>query len=475
MLRTTGLIHAKRVDRTALCRKAGKAINYPSATLLKMESESSCHNYKPLPVVFAKARGVEVTDPEGKKYFDFLSGYGAVNHGHIHPRLLKVAARQMKLCTLSARAFHNNQLGIYADFITKFFGYDKVLPMNTGAEGVETALKLSRKWGYKVKGIKEDRAIIVCCEENFHGRTFGAITMSNDPDSYAKYGPLLPGIQRVPYGDAAALEKVFKKHHKDICGFIVEPIQGEAGVIIPPPGYLKKARELCTKYNIMFIADEVQSGLGRSGKMLAIEHEGVRPDVVILAKALSGGFLPVAAVLADNQYMDVIEPGTHGSTFGGNPLACAIGVEALRILHEERLCEKSAARGKQLLEGLQALKKRVPFIKEVRGRGLFAAIEFDHDAAHGKAAYKYMYLLKDHGVLAKTTHGHTLRISPPLVITEAQVKVGLKRMNAAMDALIKWMDEEAKAAKAAVGKKPAVVKKVRAAAAAASKAKKSRK
>jgi ornithine--oxo-acid transaminase len=330
---------------------------------------------------------------------------------------------------------------LYSKYITKLFKYDKVLPMNTGAEGVETSMKLARKWGYKVKGIPKNKAIIICATSNFHGRTFGAISMSDDPDSYANYGPLLPGILRVRYGDLESLERTLKVYGRRTAAFICEPIQGEAGIKIPPKGYLKGVRRLCNKYNCLFIDDEVQSGCGRTGKMLAVDHENVRPDVVVLAKALGGGVLPVAAVLADNKVMQVIEPGTHGSTFGGNPLACAVGMASMEVLVKEKLIQNSARLGKILVTELEKMKADYPkLIKHVRGRGLFTAIEFDPKLMGGKVAYRYMYLLKNHGILAKTTHGNIIRVTPPLTLSRKQLHIGVKRMRKALAELV----EEAK-------------------------------
>lgn len=418
-------IEVTAASRAALCKKTPAIAKASSETVIKFVDAHSAHNYHPLPVVFQKARGARVVDPEGKKYLDFLAGYGAVNQGHLHPRIVRAAVRQMRQCSLSARAFHSDVFGRYAAFVTKYFGFDRVLPMNTGAEAVETGLKIARKWAYKVKKVPQDQAIIVCCTSNFHGRTFGAISMSDDPDSYANYGPLLPGLRRVPFGDASALEALLEKEGTKVAGFIVEPVQGEAGVNIPPEGYLRAVRELCTKHNVLFIADEVQSGIGRTGKMLACDHEDVRPDILLLAKALGGGLLPVAAVLADTPIMDVIEPGTHGSTFGGNPLACAVAIESLRVIVDEKLVERSAALGELLLSELQAMQRAHPtLLKKVRGRGLFAALEFDENLIEGKAATKFMYMLRDAGVLAKTTHGNILRLSPPLVIKKKDLLHG---------------------------------------------------
>jgi ornithine--oxo-acid transaminase len=405
-----------------------------SEAIIKAEKKFGASNYSPLPVVFAKSRGTTVTSPEGKVYLDFLSGYGAVSQGHLHPRLVNAVKKQLGQCTLSSRAFYSDKFGEYAKFITKMFRYDKVLPMNTGAEGVETAMKLARKWAYTVKGVPANQAKIVCCNGNFHGRTFGAISMSDDPTSYENYGPLLPGLIRIDYGDASALEAVFRKHHKTIAAFICEPIQGEAGVIIPPAGYLGAVRRLCTKYNILYIDDEVQAGLGRTGKMLAVDHERVRPDVVILAKALGGGVMPVAAVLADKKHM-VFEPGTHGSTFGGNPLASALAIEALKVLKEEKMCQRARDSGIVLLWELKKLTKQFKFIKEVRGRGLFAALEMHDTFMAGHGAYRLMHLLKEHGVLAKVTHGTTIRITPPLVITRAELARGMKALQVSLQEL----------------------------------------
>jgi len=427
-----------KANRAGACKEVAALLKKRSTKgCIKMETESSAHNYHPIPVVFSKCSGVKVTNPEGKVYYDFLSGYGSVSHGHVHPRIVKAATEQLTKCTLSSRAFYSDMFGVYAEFITKFFGYEMVLPMNTGAEAVETAIKVSRRWGYEKKKIPADQAIFVCCTENFHGRTLGCIALSDDPSSFENYGPALPGIARVEYGNAKALEALFKKDGARICGFIAEPIQGEAGVNIPPAGYFAKVRELCTKYNVMMICDEVQSGVGRSGKMLAIEHEGVRPDMVLLAKALGAGVMPVSAVLADKKFMDVITPGTHGSTFGGNPLACAIAIESLRVMHEEQLPEKSAKQGKKLLEGLEKLKAKHACIEAVRGRGLFCAIDFDKKFLGGKAAKEYMVILAEEGVLAKITHNYTLRLSPPLVINDEELADCLKRMGIAADRLEK--------------------------------------
>jgi ornithine--oxo-acid transaminase len=420
--------------RATTVRAGRKVAGEQSKAVIATEAKYSAANYAPLPVVFKTASKSTVVSPEGDKYLDFLSGYGAVSQGHCHPRLIGAVKKQLNKVTLASRAFYSDQFGEYASYITKLLGYDKVLPMNTGAEGVETALKLARRWGYTKKHIPVNKAKIVCCSGNFHGRTFGAITMSNDPSAWQYYGPHLPGFIRIEYGNIEALEKTFKKDHKTICAFICEPIQGEAGVIIPPPGYLQAVRKLCTKYNILYIDDEVQAGLGRTGKMLAVEHENVRPDVVILAKALGGGVMPVAAVLADNKHM-VFEPGTHGSTFGGSPLSSALATEALKVLVEERMCQRAALRGLQLEAGLKQLKSDFPFIKNVRCRGLFSAIEMRGAFFKGKSAYRLMNLAKENGVLTKVTHGTTLRITPPLVVTEKEMIRGLQGIRKGLETM----------------------------------------
>ncbi|CEF65542.1 Ornithine aminotransferase, mitochondrial [Strongyloides ratti] len=385
------------------------------AYYLEKEAEYSCHNYKSLPVVIAKAKGVNCWDVNGKKYFDFLSGYSAVNQGHCHPRIVKVLQDQASVVTLTSRAFYNNVLSEYAEFITGIFKYDKVLPMNSGVEAAESAIKLARRWAYEVKGVPENEAEIVFVKNNFHGRSIFAISASTDPDSYGKYGPFVPGFSKIPYDDINALETKLKSN-KNIAAFMIEPIQGEAGVVIPQsPDYLKKVRELCTKYNVLFIADEVQTGLGRTGKMLCVDHDNVRPDIVVLGKALSGGTYPISAVLADNPIMLCITPGTHGSTFGGNPLACKIAIESLKVIIEENLPENSEKMGKILLERLQKLPKNL--VKTVRGRGLLQAIVIDNKIK----AWDVCLRLCDNGILAKDTHGDTIRFAPPLVINEKEI------------------------------------------------------
>jgi len=379
------------------------------------EDKYGAHNYHPLPVVLSKGKGIYVWDVEGKQYFDFLSAYSAVNQGHCHPKIIAELKKQASKLTLTSRAFYNNILGEFEEYITKYFGYDKVLPMNSGAEGDETALKLCRKWAYKVKGIKEDEAKIIVCENNFHGRTITIVSMSTDPDSYAGFGPYTPGFIKIPYNDIKALEDALKD--KNIAGFLVEPIQGEAGVFVPDAGYLKKAYDLCKKNNVLFIADEVQTGLARTGKLLACDHEGVRPDILILGKALSGGVLPVSAVLADNEIMLTIKPGEHGSTFGGNPLACKVAIAALQVIKEEKLAKRSEELGEIFRTELKKIKS--PMIELVRGKGLLNAVVIK--PMNGKEAWDVCVALKENGLLAKPTHQHIIRFAPPLVIKKAEL------------------------------------------------------
>jgi ornithine--oxo-acid transaminase len=382
---------------------------------LQLEDQYGAHNYHPIPVVLEKGDGVFLWDVEGKRYYDFLSGYSAVNQGHCHPRIIQALITQAQKLTLTSRAFHNNLLGEYAQFITQYFGYDKVLPMNTGVEGGETAIKLARRWAYVKKGVEENKAKIIFAEGNFWGRTLAAISSSTDPSSYKQFGPFMPGFELVPYNDTIALEKAFQD--KNVAAFMVEPIQGEAGVVIPDDGYLQKVRSLCTAYNVLFIADEIQTGLARTGKMLACDHEGVRPDILILGKALSGGVLPVSAVLADDAIMMNIHPGEHGSTYGGNPLASAVAMEALRVLKEEKMTENAAAMGELLRAELHQLQS--PLIKTIRGKGLLNAIIINHP--NPEAAWDLCLILKEKGLLAKPTHGDKIRFAPPLLITKEQV------------------------------------------------------
>ncbi|BDX39519.1 ornithine--oxo-acid transaminase [Tenuifilaceae bacterium CYCD] len=391
------------------------------------ESKFGAHNYHPLPVVLEKGKGVKVWDVEGKEYYDFLSAYSAVNQGHCHPKIVKALTDQAQILTLTSRAFYNNVLGEYEEFVTKYFGYDKVLPMNSGAEADETALKLARRWGVVKKGIPNDQVKIICCEGNFHGRTITIITMSNDPDSYANYGPLTPGFIRIPYNDASALEKVLKEHGKTTAAFILEPIQGEAGVFVPDEGYLKKTYELCKKNNVLFIADEVQTGIARTGKMLACDHEGVRPDILILGKAVSGGVMPVSCVLADDEIMLTIKPGEHGSTFGGNPVAAKVAIAALTVIKEEKLAENAEKMGKIFRDEMNNIKSEM--IEIVRGKGLLNAVVIRNKP--GKTAWDVCVAMAEKGVLAKPTHGNIIRFAPPLVITEAELRDAIGRIKEA--------------------------------------------
>jgi len=382
---------------------------------LSLEEKYGAHNYHPIPVVLERGEGVFLYDVEGKQYYDFLSGYSAVNQGHCHPKIIKALTEQAQKLTLTSRAFHSNLLGEYAAFITNYFGYDKVLPMNTGVEGGETAIKLARRWGYVKKGIPENEAVIVFAEGNFWGRTLAAISSSTDPSSYKGFGPYMPGFSLVPYNNITALELALQ--HRNVAAFMVEPIQGEAGVVIPDEGYLQAVREICTKYNVLFIADEIQTGLARTGKMLACDHENVRPDILILGKALSGGVLPVSAVLADDDIMMNIHAGEHGSTYGGNPLACAVAMAALTVLKEEHMADNAIEMGERLRNGLTALHS--PLIKLVRGKGLLNAIVVNHE--NTEVAWEICVQLKEHGLLAKPTHGDKIRFAPPLCITAAQI------------------------------------------------------
>ncbi len=387
---------------------------------IMLEEKYGAHNYHPLPVVLAKGEGVYLWDVEGKKYFDFLSAYSAVNQGHCHPKIVDAMTEQAKTLTLTSRAFFNNCLGPYEKFITEFFGYEKILPMNSGAEADETALKLCRRWAYDKKGIAENEAKIIVCEGNFHGRTITVISMSNDPDSYKGFGPYTPGFIKIPYNDLNALSKALED--PDVAGFLVEPIQGEAGVVVPEEGYLSKAYAMCKSKNVLFIADEVQTGLARTGKMLACDHEGIKPDILILGKALSGGTMPISAVLADDDVMLVIKPGEHGSTFGGNPLASKVAVAALQVLRDEKLSENADRLGKIFRAEVSKIKSDM--IELVRGKGLLNAIVIK--PKNGKEAWDVCLRMKENGLLAKPTHGHIIRFAPPLVITEEQVLEAVK-------------------------------------------------
>ncbi|MBN1990296.1 MAG: ornithine--oxo-acid transaminase [Bacteroidales bacterium] len=387
-----------------------------SKDYIAREDKFGAHNYHPLPVVLERGEGIYMWDVEGKRYFDFLSAYSAVNQGHCHPKIVKALVDQAQKLTLTSRAFYNDVLGEYEEYITKYFGYDKVLPMNTGAEADETALKLCRKWAYNKKGIKDDQAKIIVCDGNFHGRTITIVSMSNDPDSYAGYGPFTPGFVRIPYNDLAALERELAD--PNVAGFLLEPIQGEAGVFVPDEGYLKKAYDLCKKKNVLFIADEVQTGIARTGKLLACDHEGVRPDILILGKAVSGGVIPVSAVLADDEIMLTIKPGEHGSTFGGFPLAGRVAMAALEVIKEEKLAENAEKMGKIFREEMSNVKSDM--IELVRGKGLLNAIVIRNKP--GKTAWDVCMAMAEKGVLAKPTHGNIIRFAPPLVIKEAELR-----------------------------------------------------
>jgi ornithine--oxo-acid transaminase len=393
------------------------AINMSSTQYyLELEDQYGAHNYHPIPAVINRGKGVFVWDVDNERYYDFLSGYSAVNQGHCHPRITQAFIEQAQKLTLTSRAFHNDVLGEYEKFITGYFGYDKVLPMNTGVEAVETAIKLCRKWAYEVKGIPDNKATIIACEGNFHGRTTGIISFSTDPSSTTHFGPFQAGFNVIPYNDIAALEKALSDKH--VAGFLVEPIQGEAGVMVPDQGYLATAKKLCEQANVLFIADEIQTGLSRTGEMLACDHEGVRPDILILGKALSGGMMPVSAVLADDEIMLTIKPGEHGSTYGGNPLACKTAIVALEVLREENMAHNAAKMGEVLRSGLKALQSR--HIQTIRGKGLLNAIVIQH--ANKEAAWDLCLELKENGLLAKPTHGDKIRFAPPLVITKQQVE-----------------------------------------------------
>ena len=389
-----------------------------SQDFIKLEDKHGAHNYHPIDVVIDKGKGVWVWDIEGKKYLDFLSAYSAVNQGHCHPKIVSALTEQAQRLTLTSRAFYNSCLGEYEKYITEYFGYDKVLPMNTGVEGDETAFKLARKWAYAVKGIPENKAKIIFCEGNFHGRTMMAVSASNDPDCIEGYGPYLPGIVLIPYNNIPALEKALQD--PNVCAFLVEPIQGEAGVMVPNEGYLKKACDLCKLKNVLFIADEVQTGLCRTGKLLACDHENVRPDILILGKALSGGVMPISAVLADDDIMLTIKPGQHGSTFGGNPLAAKVAIAALQVLKEEKLAENADKLGKYFRQEMQKIVDELEIVTLVRGKGLLNAIVIKPTKS-GKTAWDVCVEFKENGLLAKPTHGDIIRFAPPLVITKEEI------------------------------------------------------
>lgn len=391
-----------------------------SQYFIDLEDKHGAHNYHPLPVVLERGEGVFVWDVEGKRYYDFLSAYSAVNQGHSHPKIVEALVEQAKKLALTSRAFYNSRLGEYEEKITSLFGFDKVLPMNSGAEAVETAVKLARKWSYEVKGISENAAKIIVCENNFHGRTTTIVSFSNDPDANQNYGPFTPGFIKIPYNDVAALEEVLNREAGNIAAFLVEPIQGEAGVYVPDENFLKNASEVCKKHNVLFIADEVQTGIARTGKLIACHHENVQPDILILGKALSGGMYPVSTVLANDEIMNVIKPGQHGSTFGGNPIACAVAVAALDVVADEKLSERAEELGQLFRAEINKLIEKTDLITKVRGKGLLNAILIN-DGPESSTAWNLCLQLKENGLLAKPTHGNIIRLAPPLVITEEQL------------------------------------------------------
>ncbi|EJF99365.1 ornithine--oxo-acid transaminase [Flavobacterium sp. F52] len=397
-----------------------KTLSSKSEFLIEKENKYGAHNYHPLPVVLERGEGVYVWDVDGKKYYDFLSAYSAVNQGHCHPKIVNAMVEQAQKLTLTSRAFYNDKLGNYEEYVTKYFGFDKVLPMNTGAEAVETALKISRKWAYEVKGIPENQAQIIVCENNFHGRTTTIISFSNDETARKNFGPFTDGFIKIEYDNLEALENALNSS-KNIAGFLVEPIQGEAGVYVPSEGYLAKAKALCEKHNVLFIADEVQTGIARTGKLLAVHHENVQPDVLILGKAISGGVYPVSAVLCNDEIMNVIKPGQHGSTFGGNPVAAAVAVAALEVIKDEKLAENAERLGVILREGLNKIADKNDLITLVRGKGLLNAIVINTDE-ESDLAWEICLKFRDNGLLAKPTHGNKIRLAPPLVMTEEQIK-----------------------------------------------------
>ena len=409
--------------------KASTAHSDRTQYFLSLEDDYAAHNYHPLPVVLTKGEGVFVWDVEGKKYYDFLSGYSAVNQGHCHPKIVKAFLEQAQKLTLTSRAFHNDQLGEYAAFITQLFGYDKLLPMNTGVEAVETAIKLCRRWGYEKKGIAENEARIIVCTNNFHGRTSTVISFSSDPSAQKNYGPYMPGFISIPFNDLKALSVALQD--KRVAGFLIEPIQGEAGVIVPDDGYLSKAKQYCEDANVLFIADEIQTGLGRTGTMLYCDQENIRPDIVLLGKALSGGMLPVSAVLADDDIMLTIKPGEHGSTYGGNPLACHVAITALKTIIDEKMNENAQAMGELFRSELEKLNN--PYIATIRGKGLLNAIVIRHERK--EAALDICLAMKNNGLLAKQTHGDKIRFAPPLVIAEGQIKEAVEIISKSLESI----------------------------------------
>ncbi|KAG0379923.1 ornithine aminotransferase [Mortierella sp. AD032] len=422
--------------------------------VMHLEHQYGAHNYHPLPVVFSRAEGIWVWDCEGNKYMDFLSAYSATNQGHSHPKIVKALCDQAQKLCLSSRAFYNDVFGQYAKYVTEYFGFDKVLPMNTGAEAVETAIKLSRKWGYLKKNIPDGEAVVLSCTENFHGRTVGIISMSTDPDARLGFGPYLPNVgpvcpktgRTIRYNNIEDLEYVLEHNGKNVCAFLVEPIQGEAGIMVPDEGYLKKVSELCKKHNVLLIADEIQTGLARTGKMLCIDHDNIKPDILLLGKALSGGVYPVSAVLANDEVMLVIKPGEHGSTYGGNPLGCAVAMAALEVIKEENLVEKAAVLGEKFRAEVSKIQS--PALALTRGRGLLNAIVIDESKANGRTAWQLCLLLKKKGLLAKPTHQNIIRLAPPLCITEEELMEGVRLIDEALKELLALTDAEAKALEA---------------------------
>ncbi|KAF9091615.1 ornithine aminotransferase [Mortierella sp. AD031] len=431
--------------------------NLTNKEVMHLEHQYGAHNYHPLPVVFSKANGIWVWDCEGNKYMDFLSAYSATNQGHSHPKIVKALCDQAQKLCLSSRAFYNDVFGQYAKYVTQYFGFDKVLPMNTGAEAVETAIKLSRKWGYLKKNIPEGEAVVLSCTENFHGRTVGIISMSTDPDARLGFGPYLPNVgpicpktgRTIRYNNIEDLEYVLEHNGKNVCAFLVEPIQGEAGIMVPDNGYLRKVSELCKKYNVLLIADEIQTGLARTGKMLCIDHDNIKPDILLLGKALSGGVYPVSAVLADDEVMLVIKPGEHGSTYGGNPLGCAVAMAALEVIKEDKLVEKAAYLGEKFRAEVSKIQS--PALALTRGRGLLNAIVIDESKANGRTAWQLCLLLKKKGLLAKPTHQNIIRLAPPLCITEEELMEGVRIIEEALKELLTLTDAEAKALEAEDG------------------------
>jgi len=429
-MRAQCLSKVSRSFSTTALNDSAKALQF-----IKQEHKFGAHNYHPLPVVLKKGLGCKVWDVDDKEYFDFLSAYSAVNQGHCHPKIIGAMVEQANTMTLTSRAFHNNKLGPYEEYVTKFFGFDKVLPMNTGVEGGETAIKLARKWAYEVKGVAKNQARVLFAQENFWGRTLSAVSSSSDPDCYTNYGPFMPGFDMVPYNDIDALEAFLKAHADTVAAFMVEPIQGEAGVMVPNEDYLSRAKALCQKYNCLLVCDEVQTGVARTGKMLATDYSGIKPDMLVLGKALSGGVYPVSAVLASDEVMLTIKPGQHGSTYGGNPVGCAVAMAALEVVKEENLCENAMKLGERFRAGLNSMKDGKEQIKIVRGKGLLNAMIIE--PRDGIEAMDLCMKMAEKGLLAKPTHGDIIRFAPPLVITESQIDTALGIIDSAVNELLK--------------------------------------